>query len=95
MPKVTMSAEPIVWVRVRDERVPTGQSHPELGPLPMARDTGGLLGRFYKWLGEVDLWPLTRYGGLIDSGEFGGAFRPADAQKVIDWLRANGATSEG
>ena len=79
-PRVTFTASPVVWVVIKGEERDEYET----------RDDGGLIGRFMAWMLKERVFQSRAGGGTVGGGVFMGAFAPADAERVIDWLRAEG-----
>ena len=93
MRKVTFTASPVVWVTIKGAKRTRAAHDPVLGPLPTTRDDDGLVGRFLRWCVDHEVYSAV-HAGHSGGGSYAGAFTPADAERVLAWLRAEGAVED-
>lgn len=84
--RITFDVAPLVWISFRGERVSEDRYR--------VREDGGFLSRFLRWSEEQKIWPVSGKGCHSGGGSFGGAFEAIDAERVIAWLREQGAIEE-
>ena len=77
--RVTFSSRPVIWISVRGEG----------GGAGILPKDGGLTRHFSEWRQELDIIPAV-FGGA-GPGFYSAGFAPADAERVIAWLREQGA----
>lgn len=91
---VKATAVGCVYVRIAGGTVSGGV--PGMGPLPgPAPDYSELWERFAAWMrseGVEPLWLPPQQWGIAS---FGGGFAPADAARVVAWLRLQGVEVKG
>lgn len=54
-------------------------------------DTHGLVGRLLGWMLTERIYSAYRTGGATGGGFMSHHFEPADAEKIVAWLKENGA----
>lgn len=82
-----------VYVDITGEIV--GRNVSGFGPLPgPAEDWQVLWERFAAWMRAEGVEPLWFPAQQYDVAHFSGAFQPADAERVVAWLGANGVPVE-
>ncbi len=57
------------------------------------KDGEGLVGRFFKWTAEQDIYPSIR-GGHSGGGSHAGYYATEDAVRILAWLLEQGAVPE-
>lgn len=77
--KVKFSATPLVCICIKGKSLGEGY----------VRDDGGLVGRFLKWQFDNEVYSVR--GGSSGGGQYVGYFDPEDADRIKEFLKAEGA----
>lgn len=83
-PTVAFAATPIIWIQIRGER-------DEKDPRRLRADDG-LVARFLAWVSSERMF--STLGGTSSPGYYSGGWAPDDAERVVEWLRKEGAKQE-